>query len=169
VLRVANRDSATRWARHLAVQFDVGELFMFVLSRRSETEAKAEKPARRYIFFGTSVTLVGVSSSFMLEERWQTLYFRRSLQTCQIRLSKYCNINPSTIGTKTLQKIISRQYIHCLMKPNLKQSRKSFQFELIYPLLSSCVLKRLYKIVGTLRIAQSHQLINSFRCVFICC
>jgi len=47
------RDSATRWARRLAVQSDVGELFMFV----------AEKPARRYIFFGTTGALVGVSSS----------------------------------------------------------------------------------------------------------
>jgi hypothetical protein len=51
---LVNRDSATRRARRLAVQFDVGELHsMFV----------AEKLSQRSVFIGIMRAMVGVSSS----------------------------------------------------------------------------------------------------------
>ena len=52
---LVDRDSATRWARRLVVQFDVGELCF-------NCEAFiAEKLFRCFIFFGTKGAMVGVS------------------------------------------------------------------------------------------------------------
>ena len=61
---LVDRDSATRRARRLAVQFDVGEL--------SLTLFVAEKPFQRLIFVGITSAMVGVSSSFQRRGMLQT-------------------------------------------------------------------------------------------------
>jgi len=53
-MRLVDRDSAPRWARRLAVQFDVGELFI----------VRSREAVPAFIFFiGTMGAMVGVSSS----------------------------------------------------------------------------------------------------------
>jgi len=55
---LVDRNSGTRWASRLAVQFDVGELCF-----RLGLLYVAEKPFQRLFFFGNSGAMVGLWSS----------------------------------------------------------------------------------------------------------
>jgi hypothetical protein len=68
IMPLVNRDSATRWAGHLAVQFDVGELlFRFVTEKPFQRRAFLLAPwvlwlARRVQFIDILSTTVGFMS-----------------------------------------------------------------------------------------------------------